>query len=386
MAGARRYGIDLAIHRLCSSTALSTETIDSFVEGHDFPIQEGVNTTFVFRGEANSVDLRHWIYGLPSTLPFRRIPSTDLWYLVLQLPEGSRVEYKFEVSTEQQHRLVRDPLNRFRAHDPYGSNSVCHGLGYRIPDWTVADPDARPGSLSHIFVNSKAFGARRKVTIYLPPRYRSSRSYPLLIVHDGLDYLRYASFETVLDNLIYRLEISPPVVALIRSANRLSEYAADRSHAAFVATELLPLLESRYSLLSGPSGRVLMGASFGAVAALNVAWSYPGLFGGLLLESGAFAFTDIGTGQRGPAFEPVVRFMNRFRADPGNPAERIFLSCGMYESLIYENRSLVPVLQSTEMALRYVESRDGHNWENWRDRLREGLSFLLPGPLWLVYE
>ncbi len=27
-----------------------------------------------------------------------------------------------------------------------------------------------------------------------------------------------------------------------------------------------------------------------------------------------------------------------------------------------------------------------HNWENWRDRLREALSTLFPGPLWLVYE
>ena len=378
--------MSLAIHRLESTPVLEQGEIDRFLEEHDFPIQEGSNTTFVFSGAAEGVDLRHWIYGLPSTLPFRRIQSTDLWYLVLQLPEGSRVEYKFEISTANRHRLIRDPLNRLRAHDPYGSNSVCHGLGYTTPDWTSPDPEARPGSLSHIFVNSKAFGARRKVTVYLPSRYRTSRAYPLLIVHDGFDYLRYASFKTVLDNLIYRLEISPPVVAMIRSADRLTEYAADENHARFVARELLPLMESRYSLLSSPSGRVLMGASFGAVAALHGAWCYPGLFGGLLLESGSFAFTDIGKSQRGPAFDPVVRFMNKFRGEPGNPAQRMFVSCGMYESLIYENRSLVPVLQSTQMELRYVESRDGHNWENWRDRLREGLSFLLPGPLWLVYE
>ena len=34
----------------------------------------------------------------------------------------------------------------------------------------------------------------------------------------------------------------------------------------------------------------------------------------------------------------------------------------------------------------YEEARDGHNWENWRDRLRSGLSWLFPGPLWMVYE
>ena len=49
-------------------------------------------------------------------------------------------------------------------------------------------------------------------------------------------------------------------------------------------------------------------------------------------------------------------------------------------------RSLVPLLQGTGMEVKYVESRDGHNWENWRDRLREGLSWLFPGPLWMIYE
>jgi enterochelin esterase family protein len=82
----------------------------------------------------------------------------------------------------------------------------------------------------------------------------------------------------------------------------------------------------------------------------------------------------------------VVKFMNAFREAPGRPSEKVFMSCGTYESLIYENRSLVPVLQSTGMEVRYVEARDGHNWVNWRDRLREGLSWLFPGPLWMVYE
>jgi enterochelin esterase family protein len=78
--------------------------------------------------------------------------------------------------------------------------------------------------------------------------------------------------------------------------------------------------------------------------------------------------------------------MNRYRAAPVSISERVFVSCGVYESLIYENRSLVPIFGRTGMEVRYVEARDGHNWENWRDRLREGLSWLLPGPLMFVYE
>jgi enterochelin esterase family protein len=190
------------------------------------------------------------------------------------------------------------------------------------------------------------------------------------VVHDGEDYLGYASLKTVLDNLIHRLEIPAMVVAATQSPDRLKEYADDPSHARFVVERLVPQLERRYPLREEPQSRGLMGASFGAVASL----------------SGSFAFTDIGEQRRGPVFDPVVKFVNAFRAEPGKPADRIFMSCGMYESLIYENRSMVPLLQSAGMEIRYAESRDGHNWESWRDRMREGLSWLFPGPLWLVYE
>ena len=149
----------------------------------------------------------------------------------------------------------------------------------------------------------------------------------------------------------------------------------------------MPQLEREYPLRAGPAARGLMGASFGAVAALSCAWRHPGFYGRLLLQSGSFAFSDIGEKHsRGPTFDPVVRFMHDFRKAPGRPAEKLFVGCGIYESLIYENRSMVPLLQATGMDVRYVEARDGHNWENWRDRLREGLSWLYPGPLWMVYE
>jgi enterochelin esterase family protein len=129
-----------------------------------------------------------------------------------------------------------------------------------------------------------------------------------------------------------------------------------------------------------------MGASFGGVAALHAAWRYPKLFRRLLLQSGSFAFSDLGRHRHTAVFDPVARFMNTFREDTGELAGKIYMSCGMYESLIYENRSLVPRLQTQGLDVRFEEVRDAHNWENWRDRLRSGLSWLFPGPLWMVYE
>ena len=375
----------LAIDRLLASEP-DGEALDAFIAENSFPLVEGTSVTFVFRGEADAVELRHFIFGLESSQAFTALPGTDFWYLVQTLPANSRVEYKIDVIRGGDHHWIRDPLNPHLAYDPFGANSVCHCSGYQRPRWTLEDPEAREGTLEERVVSSRAFDEDRKVQVYLPARFRRRRRYPLLVVHDGDDYLRYSGLKTVLDNLIHRLEIPPMVVALTTSPNRLEEYAAHRDHGRFIADELVAAMEEEFPILPEPRFRGLMGASFGAVATLSTAWRHPGRFGCLLLQSGSFAFTDIGKQKRGPAFEPVVEFVNAFRGEPGQPAEKIFVSCGVYESLIYENRSMVPLLQAAGLEVRYIEARDGHNWENWRDRLRKGLSWLFPGPLWMVYE
>jgi enterochelin esterase family protein len=87
------------------------------------------------RGEAESVHLQHWLYGLPSSRT-TRLRDTDLWYFLQELPPRSRMEYKLEIqrSGEPRGRLVLDPLNPHLAHDPFGANSVCHGRSTSAPD------------------------------------------------------------------------------------------------------------------------------------------------------------------------------------------------------------------------------------------------------------
>jgi len=378
--------VTLAIQELRRRRRVSIDDVETFLADKTFPLVEGQSVTFVWRGEADGVRLRNWIYGLPSSQPLKRLEGTDLWYLSIDLPPGSRVEYKFEVYQGERVELVPDPLNAHVATDPMGTNSVVHGHGYVVPDFTLLDPNARPGTLETLVLASAAFGEPRPLQVYLPARFRPTRRYPLLVVHDGSDFLRYAGLKTVLDNLIHRLEIPPLVAAMTDSPRRLVEYADDPRHAEFLAGEVVPALEARYPLARTHGARCLLGASFGAVASLAAAWRNPGVFGNLALLSGSFAFTDIGAHDRGPVFDPVVEFVNAFRANPGRPSEHIYLACGIYESLIYYNRSMLPLLQETGMTVRFTEVRDGHNWENWRDRLREGLSWLFPGPLWMVYE
>lgn len=377
----------LAINKLMANKPVRRRAVDAFIRDHKFPLVEGPSVTFVFRGHADGVVLRHWIYGLETSQPLERVPDTDLFYRIVELPPNSRVEYKLEVWRGDQSEWIRDPLNDNLARDPFGANSVAHGEGYEIPEWTLRDPESRPGTLDAFEIDSAALGGKRTGQIYYPARYRRTRRYPLVVVHDGSDYLNFASMGTVLDNLIHRLTIPDLIVCFLDSPDRLKEYAAYEPHARFLTEELVPHLESKLPLEPRPQRRCLMGASFGGVAALSTAWYYPKFWGRLLLQSGSFAFTDIGRGnRRGPLFDPVVSFVNQFRSDIKPISERLFVSCGIYESLIYENRSLVPLLDASGMQVRFVESRDGHNWENWRDRLREGLSWLFQGPSMMVYE
>jgi enterochelin esterase-like enzyme len=377
----------LAINRLRDRGPLDPAVVDRFVARQEVPIVEGARCTFLYRGEADEVRLIHQTFGLPARIPLRRLRGTDLWYVIVELPEGSRFEYQLEVAHGEHREHINDPLNPRLAHSPLGSSSVCYARGYQVPEWTRPDLQARPGSLVELVVPSRALRRDCQVTLYLPARFRRAARYPMLIVHDGSDYLKYASAKTVLDNLIHRLDVAETIVAFVSPGDRLVEYANSAAHARYLTAELVPRLEAEFPLAGTPSARCLMGASFGAVAALSTASRYPGVYGSLLLQSGSFVFTDIGNDHGGgPAFEPVVRFVNRFRAAPRRVADRVFVSCGVYEPLIIRNRSMVPVFEAAGMAVRYIEARDGHSWENWRDRLREGLSWIFPGPQKFFYE
>jgi enterochelin esterase family protein len=362
--------------------------LEEFVQRHTFPLMEGDTATFFFWDDrpTTAVYLQHWVFGLSSRVEFQRIPHTDAFYLFLDLPRRARVEYKFSIVRDGVDFWTQDPRNPRRAYDPFGSNSVCPASSYEDPHWVQPDPASRQGKLIHGQLQSRFYGDTRHYQVYVPAEARAGKRYPLLVVHDGNDFLHYASMKTVLDNLIHRHDVAPLLVCFTSGVQRNVEYAANPRQADFLHGELLPHLHANFPVLAGAQHHGLMGASFGAVSSLYAATRHPGTWGRLLLQSGSFAFTDIGDHQRGALWDPIVAFMNNFREAPPQLGAHVFMSCGTFESLIYYNRSLVPVFQRCTPALRFAEAPDGHNWINWRDRLKEALTFLFPGPLWMYYE
>ena len=142
----------------------------------------------------------------------------------------------------------------------------------------------RPGEIVDWPLQSKALRRTTHNRIYLPARFRRSSVYPLLVVHDGDDYVNYAALKTVLDNIIHDLDMAETIVVLTNPGDRLREYPNHAPHARHLTQELLPAIEEKLPVSRRAASRCLMGASFGAVASLSTAYRNPDAWGNLLLQ------------------------------------------------------------------------------------------------------
>jgi enterochelin esterase-like enzyme len=362
------------------------EAIDRLLHENRIPLVEGSTCTFLWRGEADWVGIEHRTMGVPIPLQLRRLRGTDLWHVSIELPRAARIQYRILVRREGHDESMNDPLNPRVVGDAVGSQSVLETEGYVTPDWTYPDPSAVAGELVDLHLPSRALRRDAHVSLYIPSRMRRDRRMPLLVVHDGGDFLNFSSMGTVLDNLMHRRLMADCVVAFTYPGDRLREYAASAAHSRFLTTELVPQIEGRLQLRGDPRSRVLMGASFGGVAALSAAVRAPGFYGGLLLESPSLRFTEASAPATfGDVFEPVVRFVNSVRAKPKKVTDRLFLTYGAFEPLAVPDRAMTEVLGRMTDEMRVVEALDGHNWINWRDRLLDGLGWLFPGEARLIY-
>jgi enterochelin esterase-like enzyme len=374
------------IRRLEQMSPLDRHQIDDFIADSRFPLIEPTAATFVYRGDADAVYLRRWMHGKTDGMPLERLDGTDLWHLRILVPKGARLEYKFDVVRDGTGAWINDPLNPELATDPFGANSVCRAFGYATPAWSQRDPSAPSGTIDTLRVQSAAFGEERHVRIYFPAGFGRDRRYPLLIVHDGDDFVVHAGLATILDNLIHRGDVPPVIAALTQAHDRIAEYTGDSRHEDFVARDLLSTLRARLPLREDPAGVVLVGASLGAVAALSTAWRHGSTVGGLILLSGSFIFDRHLLRERDSLFAKIADFIDRLRQDPRDLPRRIFVSCGVYEGLVGQNRALVDFLRQRGRAVRFREPHDAHHWQNWRDQMRAGLMWTLPEPRPVRYQ
>src|SRR5690606_7822128 len=192
--------------------------------------------------------------------------SDGVWSVCAALPPVDRVEYAFEVTTAGQPAPAVVPGGVLERH------------GYAPPAWCGREvPD---GAVAPLPLDVAGVTAR----LWSPAGLDGPAAAPLLVVHDGPDYLEHAALGRYLSVLAADGEAPPTRVLALTADPRDRLYGACDEYAQALVAAVLPRANEH-----APTTAVVgLGASLGALAVLHAEWRHPGTFGAMLLQSGAF--------------------------------------------------------------------------------------------------
>ena len=289
-----------------------------------------------------------------------RIEGTDWSYLEASIYTNARAEYVLLFPMEARP----DPLNPRTVAAFAGPRSEV-----RMPQW-VAQPElddrgeVPAGTVVEETLASKALGATRRVWFYTPPGYDTNQDwYPVVFVLDGGNYVERMRTPAILDRLIAAKAIAPLVAVFVEPGERQEEYSRNPRWRAFMASELVPLVDKRFRTFPAPEKRVILGSSFSAYGAVDLAVEYPGVFG-------------LCAALAPPAQTPTV-ITNQTKGRDAIRAVKFFVLAGTYDAMANGGRKLRTALDMGTGAVTYVEVPEGHSTETFRGHLDDALKALL---------
>ena len=143
------------------------------------------------------------------------------------------------------------------------------------------------GEVALVEYDSKTLGTRRTMRVYTPPGYSTARRYPVLYLLHGLgntstEWLRARAPE-ILDNLLAERKIEPMIIVFPSgdaTATVTNPGGGGRAAAGYgepfeqdLLNDIIPFVESRYSVLADRDHRALAGMSMGGGQTLNIGLS-----------------------------------------------------------------------------------------------------------------
>jgi enterochelin esterase-like enzyme len=149
------------------------------------------------------------------------------------------------------------------------------------PDSIVAKREEIPhGKLEMIEYESKTVGTTRKLNVYTPPGYSTEQKYPVLYLLHGIggdetEWQRFATPDRLFDNLLKDGKAVPMIVVMPNGRAQKNDRAgknAFESAPAFAVFErdllddVIPTIESRYSVQADREHRALAGLSMGGAS------------------------------------------------------------------------------------------------------------------------
>lgn len=344
------------------SASLTPALLERVKKATSSPIVEDGQVTFVYRGKAKHVevagDFTSWS---PRRVVLRELAGTDVKYLTRKFAPDARAEYKFIADGE----WINDPLNERKLDNGVGGfNNFFTMPAYRPSAFAEAKWDLR-GTLEKLDAPTKLLeGGTRKIQVYLPPAYaqRTLELFPVLYLQDGAEYVTRARAALIADQLIAGGRVAPFIIVFVDPANRYKEYWANDKFSAFMATELVPLIDARYRTRPARESRALMGASLGGVISVWTAIRHADVFARVAGQSTAFQIDD----------ERVVTTLAAL--DETTSAARplkFYFDVGLLEPIWQVNRRVRVMLEGKGYPVVYRETTAGHNWTNWRDQLAD---------------
>jgi enterochelin esterase-like enzyme len=226
------------------------------------------------------------------------------------------------------------------------------------------------GKLEMIEYDSKTVGTRRKMQVYTPPGYSKDKKYPVLYLLHGIggdetEWERFATPDVLLDNLIADGKAVPMIVVMPNGRAQENDRAAGNIFAsapAFAAFEkdlledVIPAIESKYSVQADREHRALAGLSMGGGQTLN--------FGLAHLDT----FAWIGSFSSAPNTKPPADLI----ADPEAAKKQIkllWVACGNKDNLLRISQGVHAYLK--QKGIPHVWHVDGHAHDatEWRNNL-----------------
>ena len=268
------------------------------------------------------------------------------------------------------------------------------------------------GVLDIITINSKIYKNIRNLRVWLPANYfapvNRAKHYPVLYMQDGQNLFDEATaqfhewkFDETVQFLTGSMRIHPMIIVGIDSTPRraneylpypdadnkeLGKYETQDVHGKqygdFVVSEVMPLIERKYRVLTGAHDTGLGGAGYGGAIALYTLLTHPGVFGKTLIESPALL---IGNGQLLKDAEKASQFPEKVYIGVGSAEDTDEKASAKAVEKVQELEKILRAKGLGETRLRVVVEQSAKaNETAWSKRLPNALLFLYGSDIHLI--
>jgi enterochelin esterase-like enzyme len=338
---------------------------DSFMNaGHPLPYAESDTLVhFIYQGSASSIQIAGDATFWNPQLDMIHIAGTNFWYYSAIYPADARLDYKYVINGSS---WILDPKNPNTCNGGFGPNSELRMPSYIVPPEISFYSNIAHGTIKDTTFHSSALGDTRSVKVYLPPAYSpQGNDYPVMLFHDGLEYISLANANNILDYLIAQHLIVPVIGIFVPPVDRTAEYAGNKidKFTSFIVDELMPVMEQKYRISMDPHQRAMAGASNGGNIALYIGAKYPGKFGKIAAQSSNVI----------PAISGTLQSSSKLDLE-------FYLGIGNYdiEELIPLVNNLKNILEVKQYPYAFYTWNEGHSWGNWKGHLRLPLIQFFP--------